>query len=376
MKKIKSFIIIFSILFSSTIKLNSNTVGLSFLEFIFLFTLFYDLLINRFVYRGAHVKLIFTIIILQFISLFLLFNFDSIRLLYALRFLEYFLIGYFIWRFYRDKITNDLLQKIFFVTTIIFLFFKTFNNTYLPFSYVWEASTFFSLFGVFFYDVNKNLKGQILFFLCFFLVFYTNQRTPMIAMLIVYFYSEIIKNKNFFLPSIIFISTTFVGYQFIENNRLWIFINSFSLDNIILAANIAYENATSASSYNDFVYGTRSVLTDGGDLSLHLRFKKWAYAFFEMNNPIRFLLGNGPGYFGGAADSSILRIFFETGLVGVIIWFIFLYKLVRKKYTLLIFCVIINSLFIDTFYSSKVTFLTLLLILFYENRTRVSSLQQ
>ena len=46
-----------------------------------------------------------------------------------------------------------------------------------------------------------------------------------------------------------------------------------------------------------------------------------------MNNAIRIIFGNGPGYFGGAADSSILRVFFETGISSIILWFSLLIKL-------------------------------------------------
>jgi hypothetical protein len=378
MKKIKSFLIILIILFSSALKLKSNSVGVSFLEVVFIFVIINELFVNKFVYKGRFIKLLYGIIFIQFLSLFLLVNFEFSRILYAARFLEYFLIAYYIWSVFKNKLSINLLSIIFTLSSVVFLTNNLDNKEYLPFSYVWEASTFFSLYGVFFLDYFKNIKGKFLFFLCLVLVYFTNQRSPLVSMLIVYIYVEIIVKKKWVLFSTILFVFSFVGFggfQFFENNRLFVFINSFSFENIKLAANTAYEYAIMSNSYDEFVYGDRLLLTDEGDLSLHLRFKKWAYALSDMNNVIRIIFGNGPGYFGGAADSSILRVFFETGILGIILWFSLLIKLVKKRYFPFIICVIINSLFIDTFYSSKITFLTVLIIMFYENRGRISSLQ-
>jgi hypothetical protein len=375
MKKIKSFLIILIILFSSALKLKSNSVGVSFLEVVFIFVIINELFVNKFVYKGRFIKLLFGIVFIQFLSLFLLINFEFSRILYAVRFLEYFFIAYYIWSVFKNKLSINLLSIIFALSSLVFLINNLANKNYLPFSYVWEASTFFSLFGVFFLDYFKNRKGKLLFFICLVLVYYTNQRSPLVSMLIVYIYVEIILKKKWVLFSTILFISSFVGFQFFENNRLVVFVSSFSFENIKLAANTAYEYAIMSSSYDEFVYGDRLLLTDEGDLSLHLRFKKWAYALSDMNNFIRIIFGNGPGYFGGAADSSILRVFFETGILGIILWFSLLIKLVKKRYFPFIICVIINSLFIDTFYSSKITFLTVLIIMFYENRGRISSLQ-
>lgn len=377
MQKAKSFFLILIILFSSGLKLKDHSVGVSFLEIIFLFVLIKDLVINKLIYKGVLIKLIFGIIFIQLLSLLLLFNFELVRVLYALRFLEYFLIGYYIWYTFKNKISMNTLIAIFTVTSLLFLINNQVNATYLylPFSYIWEASTFFSFFGVLFLDYFKNKKGKLLFLVCLILVIYTDQRSPLIAMVITYIYIEVVKGKKIVLISVITLTVIFFGFHFFKDSRLFVFIKYFSFEDVKLAVNIAYENALTYNSYDEFVYGDRSVLTENGDLSLHLRLKKWTYAIKDMDSFIRVVFGNGPGYFGGAADSSILRIFFETGILGVILWYTLLAKFIKKTYFPFVLCVIINSIFIDTFYSSKIMFLTVLIILFYEDRSRTSSVQ-
>jgi hypothetical protein len=387
MKTVKNTLSILIIIFSSSFKLfGGNVVGVSLLELIFVFVLFNELFVNRFSYKGQFIKLVFSIIFIQFLSLFFLFNFELSRLLYAFRFVEYFLIGYYIWTKFKDQISISLLIStftavsfLFYINKLIYIpFFRIpqlySNGLYFPFSYVWEASTLFSLFGVFFLDYFKNKKGQFLFFICLIFVYYTNQRSPLIAMIITYSYVEIIKNKKWKLMVLIIFFISFLGLRSFENNRLFIFLDSFSFDNIKLAANIAYEYANMSNSYAEFVYGDRQLLTDNGDLSFHLRLKKWAFALSEMNSFTRITFGLGPGYFGGAADSSFLRIIFETGILGILLWYSLLFKLSKKPYSSFIICVIINAVFIDTFYSSKICLITIIFFIFYERKNKTLSL--
>ena len=193
-------------------------------------------------------------------------------------------------------------------------------------------------------------------------------------MIITYSYVELIKNKRWKLTLLMICIISFLGLRAFENSRLFILLDSFSLDNIRLAANYAYEYANKSNSYAEFVYGDRQLLTDEGDLSFHFRLKKWAFALSEMNSFTRMIFGLGVGYFGGAADSSFLRIFFETGILGVLLWYSLLFKLLKKSYSAFIICVIINAVFIDTFYSSKICLITIIFFTYYEQKNKASSL--
>jgi hypothetical protein len=91
-------------------------------------------------------------------------------------------------------------------------------------------------------------------------------------------------------------------------------------------------------------------------LSFHLRLRKWIYAWSKMDL-LKMFYGLGPGFFGGAADSSLFRVFFETGVVGMVLLLRTIYSLKIHKSWLGIF-LLIASIFLDTLFSST----TLILI--------------
>jgi hypothetical protein len=66
------------------------------------------------------------------------------------------------------------------------------------------------------------------------------------------------------------------------------------------------------------------------------------------------IFGMGPGYYGFAIDSSILRIFVETGIVGIIFFIIFYNKIFsRTNNNKIKLAVLINLLLVDVFFSAR-----------------------
>ena len=85
------------------------------------------------------------------------------------------------------------------------------------------------------------------------------------------------------------------------------------------------------------------------------------------------LYGNGPGFFGAAVDSSILRIFAETGIIGIIASFYVIFSLTdsfkgKYKNLLLILGIIALS---DVFFSAR--FLPTLALLNQYNYQKLKS---
>lgn len=62
------------------------------------------------------------------------------------------------------------------------------------------------------------------------------------------------------------------------------------------------------------------------DRSFMMRLEKWVYGIYELEKYdwVLTFIGFGPGYFGTAVDGGFFRVFFETGVIGLILFLIFL----------------------------------------------------
>jgi len=98
------------------------------------------------------------------------------------------------------------------------------------------------------------------------------------------------------------------------------------------------------------------------DMSTGLRLYSWVLAIKSLT-PINYVFGEGPGYFTSALDSSILRVFVETGVVGLYFLWRFMHKLMRGiGESGLGLAIFVNMLFVDVLFSAR--FLVVLLILY------------
>ena len=99
-------------------------------------------------------------------------------------------------------------------------------------------------------------------------------------------------------------------------------------DNFIEIWQLAVVEAAS-SNYEQLVYEDRSTFSDNGDLSAHLRIRKWASAYSDFDGAA-FFFGLGPGYFGKGADSGIIRLVASYGSIVFIIFMFYLNALSGK----------------------------------------------
>ena len=368
LKHLISFVLI---VFSSGIKFGS-AIGVSLFDFVASILLIKLFLSKKLVFKRNELKYFIPIIIIQFVP-FIFNEINGTRLLYSLRFLEYFVVGFYIYIYMSKTIFEEIYIKIFTLIGLFFLFSYFINSSLTPFTYIWESATFFSLVSVMMITKPKKTffdKILLVFFIS--IVIICDQRTPIIATFICisfFFIKElnIIKIISISILAL-FILTTFVNS---ESSRLFLFISNFSFEDLKLTYGLIQDQSNYYDSYADFVYSNRSLLVEGGDLSLQLRLKKWVFALSQLNI-VKVVFGLGPGYFGGAADSSLIRIFFETGLIGLFFWTRLILFLKKETDFILFLCIIINSLMIDTFYSSKITFITVLLFFLFKNRYNTS----
>ena len=100
------------------------------------------------------------------------------------------------------------------------------------------------------------------------------------------------------------------------------------------------------------------------DASAYARMSRWALAVRSTfaGGPINVLFGNGPSYFGHSLDGAYLRLFVETGVVGLLLYTWLLRVLWRTaagagNWTILfrsyLLSLIVSAAFIDVFYTYK-----------------------
>lgn len=277
-------------------------------------------------------------------------------LLYALRPLQYFLVYHFL-------VDRKFLNLIIFwaLITLTYVISKLgFNELYFPFAYNWEVAFFYGIMIVHFANVSVK-KYLPLIFISALIVALSDQKSIMISIIIATL------NRRSFL-FLISLSLIYLIY-FYEGSRMESFISSFSLaDSMDAIANGFNILESKDSDYYQFVYEDRSLLSSQGDLSFHLRLRKWIYALKDMSL-LEIFFGLGPGYFGGAADSSVLRLFFEGGILGILIgtWALKSSSVLTRKVGIFLF---VSGVFLDTYYSS--TCLSVFIILWKTSSSPVA----
>ncbi|VVO89902.1 hypothetical protein PS903_02228 [Pseudomonas fluorescens] len=113
-----------------------------------------------------------------------------------------------------------------------------------------------------------------------------------------------------------------------------------------------------------------SEMTGESDLSWIFRFSKWAVAIkIYIQNPGLWLTGLGPGLFGNALDGGVIRILFENGIIGFILFFRFFLGAAKKSRLALVLVstLLINMIFIDLYISSKFIPLLLFILAYHWN---------
>jgi hypothetical protein len=96
------------------------------------------------------------------------------------------------------------------------------------------------------------------------------------------------------------------------------------------------------------------------DASAFSRFSRWAIAIkaVQSHGMHQFFIGVGPSFFGPALDGAFLRLFVECGLIGLLIYVLFLKSVVllfRDDWRFLAYVVtlMITGVFIDIFFAYK-----------------------
>lgn len=266
------------------------------------------------------------------------FNFFDGILLYALRPLQYFLVYHFLVN--RESLNLKLLWGI---ITCLYLISKfVFGQLYFPFAYNWEVAFYYGIMIVHWANISKK-DYWIFILVSSAIVLISDQKSILLGTII----------ASFSRRGLLFFTTTLLFYMvfFYQDSRMESFISSFTLTETLDAISRGFDLLEgNLKDYHQFVYEDRSLLSSRGDLSFHLRLRKWIFAYQDMGFG-ELIFGLGPGYFGGAADSSLFRLFFEVGIIGLIIgvWALLSSGMLTKRIGIFLF---VTGFFLDTYYSS------------------------
>ena len=98
------------------------------------------------------------------------------------------------------------------------------------------------------------------------------------------------------------------------------------------------------------------------DISLEMRLLRWTIAIKTvLSSSVHTIFGMGPSFWGVALDGYYVRVFVESGILGLFSFIIFLYvsiikspcKIIRNYIVVLI----ITGVFIDIFVTDKAMFI-------------------
>lgn len=316
--------------------------------------------------------------------------------LFTIRKLEYFSLFFIGYLFAKKKRTLDY-KIIDFITIFHFIFtilqlkglIGSFNHGEAldvlaqgritsTFNGAYEFSAFL-LFLLTYYLVNifdnknRTIINIIYIIMIIFCIFQTQSRTSLIIALIL-FIIILLKSKNIRLKNIIgkiIISCSIITIPFLVINFNKLDLTRFDNLNInktnyLIQYTWKYKNFDKYKNdrywYGDSPFTLNQIDNMGYDGSLYQRLSHWMQL---IDGFIKYpLFGLGLSISGSSVDGNYIRILTESGIIGLILWLYLLINIYRgisskseqvnKIVKLCFISVIIGSLFIDLFESSKV----------------------
>ena len=228
--------------------------------------------------------------------------------------------------------------------------------------------------------LDRNFLSRTMSFL---LVIMSGSRTMMLASALYGFFETLVNNKKHVFTLILAaVSVVVVAHVFTFDTRFVKGISKIDETIVHVIESSKVRPAARDKFDYDILFHSRSddlphASYDGLniDFSLYLRFMTWFDVFKAgTQNNLVFMLGMGPGFYNSSTDSSFVRVFGETGIIGLSVYLLFLLasygllKLHNVHGIVVMFCA--SGLMIDTFYSSIALPLLLLILGYYSNNRK------
>ncbi len=305
-------------------------------------------------------------------ALFNLGSFGLTGVIYSIRLLQY-LVWYFIIYEACHQVTWWTMRRSFLAVSAIFIAWGTLEfsgvigvigkftgaterltiNTSGPF----ETSVMLAMLA---YGVSSYMMAVPLLVL----VFFTQSRVTLVGMVFSYFSSRPL--RGILAAALMFLIYPLVVQPVMNSIRDTRIGQSEGPERMVNAFVVSWQRAPTLDDPTYF----RERLLDGdtifrymvdtkGDLSFRYRAVRWPTLIkTTVNNPVATVIGWSPGAWGNALDNYYVRVFGETGLLGLVIFLIWLGMTIVRldpagltRYSLVMMAVV--ALFIDIFTSSK-----------------------
>lgn len=287
---------------------------------------------------------------------------NILRVIYFFRITEYLLFATAIYSL-RIKFNIEFLFKFTLIFQLVLVIFQISSGNFRPsgaFAGPWELTTVIGLLALYTAALPNNSKYWR-FMSLIAINFFTQSRTGLIAAIA----GILISFRSIIKPLIFFVTLTILILFLVEPNSIGWLQSIFKRENIdLLYALIeAASNAQQTELWSDF--------KDSADSSLAMRFGIWLnlIILWAQNDWLflKLLFGIGLGSISVVIDGFYIRLFFELGIIGIILYLQVLKKSWKdKRLKPLVIYLSVICLTLDPYSSSKIAY-TLGLIFAYNS---------
>jgi O-antigen ligase len=312
----------------------------------------------------------------------------GVACLYLLRKIEYFMVGFMGYYFYKSEKDNDTINKLLNASIVIFTIISILQLTgkiggfalgeysqnvsdrvIATFSGAYEYSAFLSIvFFKFLYDINYKRHKIFDFFMLVIIMFniiITKSRISLIAVIAIFIYF-FIKSKVSFLKKFLVLDLAIIfSVLFLQLAPNLLDSKSMERFRTINLKDMytSYKFTMQRGNLQRFLVAGYATYNSSTDLSFDIRVSKWADMFdgFKQNP----FWGIGVSTTGEAIDGNYIRYLAESGILGFMAWLLFILTVTKQIINIRrnwlqsmlfygLMALFINAIFIDIFEASKV----------------------
>ncbi|MDD5716253.1 MAG: hypothetical protein PHW64_00490 [Sulfuricurvum sp.] len=300
--------------------------------------------------------------------------------IYSVRTIEYMIFFYIGYYLANTTFSLDFLMKSYIIYALSLVVLQALNvipvvsqfggnraiaNTGGP----WELAALiaFAIFYSYIYFENK-----IYLFASFLILLLTQSRITTFAVLLIFIivaFKKLTLKKIlliFLVLLIMIVTISFVNLDIIE--RYLSILNISTYESLIELVE-SFQYNIDREYYFDMTYGNKltTILAMEGDSSTLIRFTRWVILIgMTISTPVSTMIGVGPSFAAAAVDGNYVRLFVETGIIGLSLFLYIMYLIykqtsddfIMKSY---IITIVITALFIDIF----TTYKAMVLLWFY-----------
>lgn len=324
------------------------------------------------------------LVIFSFFSVYINSQLYSLPLLtgvmYSIRILEYMLFFYVGYYLANTKFSLNNFVKFYIIYAFVLIILQTLHiipvvsgfsvgraiaNTGGP----WELAVVISFMVFYSY---KEIQNKLFFYLSFLILFLTQSRVTTFAVLFILFFTYLKKltfKKILILVAIGLIGILILLFSNIELIDRYLDILNMKTFESLLEIISRFEYGIDREYYIDMTYGENlsNILSMDGDSSALIRFTRWTILLgMTLSTDLSIFIGIGPSFAGAAVDGNYVRLFIETGLIGLFLFLYIIYSIYKStKYDFImrsyLITIIITAIFIDIY----TTYKAMVLLWFY-----------